>query len=128
MARTRVAVLFGGRSVEHEISIISALQLIEAVDTSRFEVVPVYIAQDGRWFVGEKLLQKSFYRNMPAALDELDEVTLLPVPNQKGLQPLSALRRGFSLFGGKNEQIAVDVFLPAFHGTMGEDGCIPGTF
>ena len=90
-AQKTIAVLFGGRSVEHEISIITALELISATDSLKFKVVPVYIAADGRWFTGEALLDQKFYRALPGSLAALDEVTVLPKPGTGGL---TVLRRG----------------------------------
>jgi D-alanine-D-alanine ligase len=119
-SRQRIAVLFGGRSVEHEISVISALQLIEAVDTERYDVLPVYIAPNGCWYTGNELLQRAFYKGVPASLSRLQEVTLLPKPGIGGLVKVGGAR-GF-------EKIPVDLFVPVFHGQYGEDGCIQGLF
>ncbi len=83
-----VAVMFGGRSAEHEISVITALQAISAIDTLCYEVIPVYIHTSGKWYSGKKLLDKSFYRNL--ALSEVQQVTLLPDPTIGGLIPISA--------------------------------------
>jgi D-alanine-D-alanine ligase len=115
--RTRVAVLFGGRSVEHEISVITALQLMQAIDPAAYEVTPVYIAPTGAWYTGSKLLNRTFYAKVPGNLSTLSEVTLLPKPGVRGLTRLS-----------DHSTIPVDVFLPAFHGQYGEDGCIQGLF
>ena len=85
--RIRVAVIFGGRSVEHEISIITALQLIRALDTERYDPIPVYIAQSGRWYTGPTLLEKATYLALPGSLSSLTEVTLHPRPEVGGLTP-----------------------------------------
>ena len=127
-SKIRVAVLFGGRSVEHEISIITALQLMAALDLKRYQPIPVYIAPDGKWFSGDELFEREFYKQGAAALRRLDEVTLLPCPGESGLQ---LVRRGFmdkvlSLFCPSSDRLPVDIFLPAFHGEFGEDGCIQG--
>ncbi|MBX7145190.1 MAG: D-alanine--D-alanine ligase [Oligoflexia bacterium] len=116
--RLKVAVLFGGRSVEHEISVISALQMISAMDTLRYDPIPVYIDLSGKWFTGKPLLQRSFYRNFDAAAAGLENVTLLPQPGLGGLSRTSA----------PNSILPVDVFFPLFHGRFGEDGCIQGLF
>ena len=115
--RTRVAVLFGGRSVEHEISVITALQLMQAIDPAVYDVTPVYIAPTGTWHTGTQLLERSFYAKVPGNLSSLDEVTLLPKPGVRGLTKLA-----------DHSTIPIDVFLPAFHGQYGEDGCIQGLF
>ena len=114
-----LAVLFGGRSVEHEISVITALQLINVLDVERYRAIPVYIAQSGRWYTGEALLNKAFYKKLPGSLSQVQEVTLLPVPQIGGLTVLHPKKH-------QNEAIAVDIYFLAFHGTYGEDGCIQG--
>jgi D-alanine-D-alanine ligase len=128
-SRKRIAVLFGGRSVEHEISVITALQLILAIDPEKFDVVPVYIAPNGAWYTGDELLERSFYRSVPAALSQLQEVTLLPKPGVGGLvrtgSPGNVVR---DLISRRDDIIPVDLFLPVFHGQYGEDGGIQGLF
>ena len=126
--KLQVAVLFGGRSTEHEISVITGQEVVKNLDTTRYTGIPVYVDQRGRWFSGEQLLDKSTYKNIPGSLDEMKEVALLPVPKTGGLTVIGG-KRGFSLFGGgKPEVIPVDVFFPAFHGQFGEDGCVQGLF
>lgn len=127
--KKRVAVLFGGRSVEHEISVISALQLMLAMDPEKYEIIPVYIAPNGSWYTGSELLERSFYRSVPGALSKLQEVTLLPKPGLSGLMkvggPITAAKEALAI---ESPYIPIDVFLPVFHGQYGEDGCIQGLF
>lgn len=115
-----IAVMFGGRSAEHEISIITALQAITAIDTLRYRIVPIYIHPNGRWYTGERLLDKAFYKKMPEALSKLQQVTLLPDPLIGGLMRIGAA------WGSKESIIPIDVYFLAFHGQYGEDGCIQG--
>ena len=125
--RTRVAVMFGGRSVEHEISVITGLQMIRAIDVVDYEPIPVYIAATGKWYSGKALLDQSFYRKMPASLATVDEVILLPIPNIGGLKVLK--RAQFSDQNANradDDLIPIDIYSPIFHGTYGEDGCIQG--
>lgn len=129
--RKNIAVLFGGRSVEHEISIITALQLIESIDTTVYNPIPVYVATSGHWYTGAGLLDRQFYKGLPGSLENLTEVILLPTPGKGGLTILSKKeKKGIFSFGGKDEPdiVPVDVYLPAFHGSYGEDGCIQGLF
>lgn len=129
--KTRIAVLFGGRSVEHEISVISALQLMLAIDTTRYEITPVYIAPDGVWYTGKQLLERTFYKRVPAALSDLQEVTLLPRPGIGGLTKVRRTSTSFldALKNHLNDEVLpVDCFLPVFHGQYGEDGCMQGLF
>ena len=122
MDKKNVAVFFGGRSCEHEISIITGLQLIEFLDTSKFNPIPVYIARDGRWYTGQELLNRAFYKDFENKKKVLNEVTLYPYLGQTGL----TVTKKACLFGDKF--IPVDVYFPAFHGEFGEDGCIQGLF
>ncbi len=129
--KKNIAVLFGGRSVEHEISVITALQLINVLDVTQYEPIPVYIAQSGRWYVGDQLLEKSFYRGLPGSLREVQEVALIPIAGSKGLTVINPQRGLFSFSKSTHDtstknMVLVDVYLLAFHGTFGEDGCIQG--
>lgn len=133
-SKKNIAVLFGGRSVEHEISIITALQLIESMDTVSYNPVPVYVTTSGKWYTGKELLKREFYKGLPGCLSELTEVALLPVPNLGGLTilPRDEKPKLFNLGAlgdsDKSKVVPVDVYLPAFHGSYGEDGCIQGLF
>jgi D-alanine-D-alanine ligase len=126
--KLKVAVLFGGRSSEHEISIITALDLITATDTLRFEVLPVYISAAGRWYTGDALLERSFYKqlakNLAPEAGLVQEVTLLPIPGELGLR---RIKHGAPVLAARRV-IPVDVYFPAFHGQFGEDGCLQGLF
>ncbi len=127
--RLRIAVLFGGRSVEHEISVISALQLMLAIDPDKYEVTPVYIAPNGQWYTGPELLERAFYRGVPGCLSTLQEVTLLPKPGIGGLMKLGgSLASATRAITHDSSIIPIDIFLPVFHGQYGEDGCIQGLF
>jgi D-alanine-D-alanine ligase len=134
-----VAILFGGRSVEHEISVLTALEALQALDTSRFKPTLVYIDLHGRWWTGDKLKDKSFYQAFASRSEgakvEVEEVILLPVPGMNGLvrgQKDSVMSSVARLFGGggakKDTVLPIDVFMPLLHGTFGEDGCIQGLF
>ena len=76
--KTNVAVFFGGRSVEHEISVISALQAISAMNKDKYEVVPIYISKQGRWFTGQELLEIKNYKDMSALTERCTEVFMRP--------------------------------------------------
>lgn len=86
--KKNIGVIFGGRSVEHEISIITSLQLMKAIDSQRYTVTPVYISPEGRWYTGEKLYEKSTY--LDGSYRSLTEVTVLPIPGIGGLTVLNA--------------------------------------
>lgn len=133
-----VAIVYGGRSVEHEISVITALEAAQAIDATRYKVTLVYIDLHGRWWTGDKLKDRSFYAafhgRTEGAKAEVEEVTLLPTPGIGGL--VRGNREGVlasvaRLFGGgpkKDVVLPIDLWMPLLHGTYGEDGCIQGLF
>lgn len=118
--KTTLGVLLGGRSVEHEISVISALQVIHAIDRERYEVVPVYLAKEGPWYTGAALLDIENYKDLQALKQRCIQV----VPTGKDCR-LLLLRETPSLLR-KNIVAKIDVALPVTHGTHGEDGCLQG--
>ena len=120
--KKKVGVVFGGRSAEHEISILSAIQAMDALDVEKFEVVPIYISHEGKWYSGKDLRLKEFYKGLPTGFSKVSEVDFSPVPGKGNL-----FFKKRSLFGGL-ESIPIDVYLPIFHGQYGEDGCIQGLF
>ncbi len=120
--KTNVAVFFGGRSVEHEISVISALQAINAFDKEKYNIIPVYISKQGRWFTGDNLLEIRNYRDMKKVVEEAEEVFMRP---EFGDYNLYKAQTG--LFSKKNPVVAeLHVVVPVLHGTNGEDGIFEG--
>jgi D-alanine-D-alanine ligase len=112
MSRLRIGVLFGGRSTEHEVSILSARSIIAAMNPERFEAVPLYIDKNGRWLVGGSL------KRLVSADAAGDYVYLPPDPTQRSLVPAQDGRGG--------GLPPLDVVFPVFHGLNGEDGTIQG--
>ncbi len=122
MAKVAVAVVFGGRSAEHEVSILTAHEAIAVLAAMpAYDVVPIYITKDGRWLTGEALNDLDKFAD-PAKL-ERDCMPLVLRPMSP--QPFTAEKTG--LFG-KAEPVKVDVALPVIHGPNGEDGTLQGTF
>lgn len=122
MSKLRVGVIYGGRSVEHEVSVITALQAMNALDPERYQVVPLYITKAGEWLTGEALRKLETYQN-DAARRALSRASILPVPSDGALSVAERGRLG-GLFGGG--RLAVDVAFPCIHGTFGEDGTLQG--
>ncbi len=116
MSKTRVAVVFGGRSGEHEVSVVSAKNIIEAMDKNKYEIIPIGITKDGKWLTGEKAIEQ-FQNNDYSGLEE---VTLNTKSGSKELINLKS--------DGTYEKLEVDIFFPALHGPFGEDGTIQGLF
>lgn len=121
MARTRVLVLFGGRSSEHSISVVSAGSIMSAIDTDRFEVIPVGITPEGAW-VGHH----GEPRRMVIADGVLPEVGPTGVPVTLSLDP-STPGVWFEEPAGRRF-VEVDVVFPVLHGPWGEDGAVQGAF
>lgn len=120
--KTNVAVFFGGRSVEHEISVISALQAINAFDANKYNIIPIYISKQGRWYTGANLLDLKNYRDLNKLVAEADEVFMRP---EYGDYNLYKAHTG--LFNKKNPVVAeLHVSIPVLHGTNGEDGIFEG--
>lgn len=119
--RIRVGVLFGGISVEHEVSVISGLQALHALDENTYEAIPIYIAKDGKWYTGDALKNIDAYKDLPALLEKSELVHL--VKNHQGKFMLDKVET--KLFG-KRQAAEIDVAFPVTHGTNGEDGVLQG--
>ena len=142
MNKIRVGVLFGGRSGEHEVSLLSAASVLNSIDKDKYEVVPIGITKDGRWLTAEhaeNLLTGKLViepRNLRAGDPQNTEAAAVlargeavvvppePVHRQSGLVPFQTdvglMRRA------SDRAINVDVIFPVLHGTFGEDGTIQG--
>ncbi len=116
--KIRLGVIFGGRSVEHEVSIITAIQAINKIDLAKYEVIPIYIDKEGRWYTGRMLLDIEIYSDMDLLRRYAKEVVLYNrdgrfiLQNKKGI-----LRRVVT---------EIDMAFPIMHGTNGEDGTLQG--
>jgi len=111
--RIRVGVLFGGRSGEHEVSIASAQSVLRALDPEKYEAIPIGIAKDGRWLVGEKA-----QRLLPDVLKRGHRVILPHDPSAGSLMTVGESPAG--------PPARIDVMFPVLHGTFGEDGTVQG--
>jgi len=110
--RLRIGVLFGGRSGEHEVSLISAASVIHALDTEKYEAIPIGITKGGQWLAGT-----AAHKMLPEVLKTGESVMLSADPNVAALVPVDASRPG---------ALHVDVVFPVLHGTFGEDGTVQG--
>jgi len=118
--RLRVAVLFGGRSGEHEVSLMSARSVLKWLDAERYDLIEVGITHEGAWLAGEDALDAF----VSGDSSPLTPVTVLPDPTRKGLYRLHNGADSAAL----TRYAEVDVFFPVLHGTFGEDGTIQGLF
>lgn len=118
--KIRVAVMFGGRSTEHEISIISALQAIRYMDRDKYEIWPLYITKDGDFYTGEVLTDIARFKDVKAVLAEATQVDLVRESGRVYLK-----QRKKKLF--KDPTLTeIDLFFPVVHGTNVEDGALQG--
>ncbi len=125
--QVKVGVFFGSRSVEHEVSVITAQQAMAAMPADRFVPVPVYIAKSGAWYTGDQLLQLERYKDIDRLIAASTRVTMRPEPSSGGELIEVEARRG--LLGGSARTAArFDVAMPLVHGSNGEDGTLQGLF
>jgi D-alanine-D-alanine ligase len=120
--KLRIGVIFGGRSGEHEVSVRSARAVIEAIDATKYEVVPIAITKEGNWLApaaAAELLPPATQRFFPASTrkGKKEDVMIAGDPSRTGLMRLNRN-------GGPAESI--DVVFPVLHGTYGEDGTLQG--
>ncbi len=128
MPKPSVAVIIGGVTAEHDVSILTGLQIVEAIDSTKYDAQPVYISPDGEWFVGEALRERKSYMLSEATKKSLAQVELVigKPEGTAGTRPLR-LETKKGLFGGA-KGFAFDIAFPAIHGTNGEDGTLQGLF
>lgn len=120
--KTNIGVFFGGRSTEHEISVISANQAMAAIDRTKYDVTPIYITKQGHWYTGPALMDVANYRDLPALLKQCTEVYMRPVFGDGNLY---GTRK--PLLSTKAPVVAtLDVAIPVLHGSNGEDGIFQG--
>ena len=118
--KTNVGVVFGGRSVENEISVITANQTMAAMDREKYDITPRYITKEGKWYTGEALLNVANYRDSKKLLAMCEEVYMKPIYGDTNLY-----RTNKKLFQ-KEIVKRLDVIMPALHGTNCEDGTFQG--
>ncbi|MGM9878227.1 MAG: D-alanine--D-alanine ligase family protein [Bacilli bacterium] len=116
--KIKLGVIFGGETVEHEVSIISALQAIKNIDTDKYEVIPIYISKDRLWYTGHILLDIDTYKDFDNVKKYAKEVTLYKKDNTYYLGNTRGLFR--------KDLTDVDVILPIVHGNNVEDGSLAG--
>jgi D-alanine-D-alanine ligase len=116
--KLRIGVIFGGRSGEYEVSLMSARSVISVLDPQRYEVIQIAITREGTWLTGENVLES--LEN--GKLNDLQQAALLADPTMEGLNLLQKTDTGYKL-----ELLSkLDVVFPVLHGTYGEDGTLQG--
>ena len=118
--KMKLGVFFGGKSVEHEISIITANQAITSLNKDKYEIIPIYISKNGKMYTGVKLFDLKEYRDLDKLIKSCEEVVCVNSGNKANI-----LRVNNKLFS--NSVInTIEVAFPIMHGTNGEDGSIQG--
>jgi len=118
--KLRIGVIFGGRSGEHEVSLMSARSVLAALDPDKYEMIQIGITHEGIWYIGGDVLE-SFIEGQYSSLTR---VTVLPDPSRGGLCVFRLEEKKEVI----EEVVDVDVFFPVLHGSFGEDGTIQGLF
>jgi D-alanine-D-alanine ligase len=138
MSKLRVGILFGGRSGEHEVSLLSAASVLNAIDKTKYDVVPIGITKDGHWLTAEhaERLLKGERRHLRAGDPEAtpgaavlatgEAVVFPPEPAHRGAGLAPFQSEASTLRRAADRAINVDVIFPVLHGTFGEDGTIQG--
>lgn len=118
--KTRVAMIFGGKSVEHEVSVISGIQAILSMDTDKYEVIPVYMTKKNEMYIGEDIGNIEAYKDINALLNRSRRVIMINENGRVKLMPFPLKKFG------KNLETEIDIAFPVVHGTNVEDGAFQG--
>ncbi len=118
--KTRVAMMFGGKSVEHEVSVISGIQAYMSMDTDKYDVIPVYMTKNNEMYIGDSIGDIESYKNIDELLKKSQRVIMINEDGRVKLvqYPVKKL--------GKNVEVGIDVAFPVVHGTNVEDGGFQG--
>ncbi len=120
--KLRIAVLFGGKSVEHEVSVISGIQAVTAMDREKYDVIPVYMTKEGDMYTGQRIGDIDSYKDIPSLIRASQRVIMVNDGGEFSLLPYPVKR-----FGGAKPE-GFDMVFPVVHGTNVEDGALQGYF
>lgn len=128
MQNLTIGVIFGGRSTEHEVSIITGHQVMDALETAGYSILPIYITKNGEWYGGQPLYDIKKYTDPLFDVNAIKGVYRVSLSPDRSIRELLVhpVTKG-SIFK-KIPQFWADVFFPAIHGTFGEDGTLQGLF
>ena len=123
--KKQIGVIFGSRSCEREVAIISAVQLMRHADREKYDIIPVYISEDGNWYTGDKLKEIQTYK--PFHPDQKGIIRVFP-DLSSGSGALLTVRKDSGLFARERTEIAarIDAYIIVMHGLNGEDGTLQG--
>ncbi len=122
MSDKNIVVAFGGVSPEHEVSVLSAMQVIAALEDSQYNLIPLYVSKSGRWLTGKPLLELENYQDLDALIEEATPCTF--THNELGKPVLQGIDSGWFQ---SPESYTIHAVIPAFHGSEGENGSFQGT-
>lgn len=120
--KTNIAVFFGCRSVEHEVSIISAVQAMHSIDRNKYNPIPIYVTKEGELYTGSDLFEIESFRDIPVLLKKCHKVFFAKDSGKVVMKKFN--QKSFS----KKNDIVIDLAFPVVHGTNCEDGTIAGYF
>lgn len=118
--KINLAVIFGGKSVEHEVSVISAVQAMASLNKEKYNIIPVYMTKSNEFYTGQQLFDINSYKNIPELLTNCTECILVRSEGK-----VSLIRQKMKKFGS-NHISDIDVVFPIVHGTNVEDGALQG--
>lgn len=118
--KINLAVIFGGKSVEHEVSVISAVQAMASMNKEKYNIIPIYMTKANEFYTGEKLFDINSYRDIPTLLKECTECIMLRSGGKVQLIRQKAKKFGSNLIS------EIDIAFPIVHGTNVEDGALQG--
>ena len=118
--KINLAVIFGGKSVEHEVSVISAVQAMASLNKEKYNIIPVYMTKSNEFYTGQQLFDINSYKNIPELLTNCTECILVRSEGK-----VSLIRQKMKKFGS-NQISDIDVVFPIVHGTNVEDGALQG--
>ncbi len=118
--KTKLGLIFGGRSVEHEVSIITAIETINHMDKEKYKIIPIYISKQGLMYTGEVLFDLEAYKNMEELMKKVVQINMINDGNNVNIVRYPAKKFGDNIIS------QIDVAFPVMHGTNGEDGTIAG--
>lgn len=118
--KIRVAMMFGGKSVEHEVSVISGIQAIMNMDTDKYEIIPVYLTKNNEMYIGDEVGNMDAYKDVDALLKKSQRVIMINENGKVSLMPYPMKKFG------KNKDVEIDIAFPVVHGTNVEDGALQG--
>ena len=118
--KTNIAVIYGCRSVEHEVSIISAVQAMRSIDRNKYDVIPIYVSKKGEMYTGDMLFEIEVYSELDKLFESASRICLLREGGNVVARSLD------NTFFKKKKDIRIDVAFPIVHGTNCEDGTVAG--